>query len=285
MLGKNGRRETDSFSSSSSSSSRLDRSEYASTSRGVKVLVGGLTSIINGTARVLRGRDDTENVVPDRDVIDKDGLTPTELLEGIRDDFSVRGYLFTGEITEHLYDAACVFEDPTLRFTGLATFRYVLSCAQVSFRKSMKNGLTVITSRVFHTCTRTDGLRPRARVSRRRNLRNLQPILRALLADRRVELLSATLDERSTSVIACWRMYGELRLPWRPCIDLSGRTVFSYSAERGGRIVEYLETWDLPATEALRQLLTPSMSARTGAPTDGVPARVVSDEYDDDDDD
>ena len=67
-----------------------------------------MTSIINGTARVLRGRDDKENVVPDCDVIDKDGLTPTELLEGIRNNPAFRDELRAMDIKEE--DMGVVFK-------------------------------------------------------------------------------------------------------------------------------------------------------------------------------
>jgi hypothetical protein len=46
---------------------------------------------------------------------------------GIRADFSESSYLWTGEISEDLYDAQCRFTDPTLSFTGVDTFKRNLS--------------------------------------------------------------------------------------------------------------------------------------------------------------
>jgi hypothetical protein len=36
-----------------------------------------------------------------------------------------------------------------------------------------------------------------------------------------------------------------------------GRTRFYFSPSRGGRIVRYVETWDIPAAAALLQIVTP----------------------------
>ena len=54
-----------------------------------------------------------------------------------------------------------------------------------------------------------------------------------------------------------WRMSGDVKLPWRPRIELTGRTKFSLAPGKGGRIVDYYEQWNLPATEVLLQLLRP----------------------------
>ena len=139
-------------------------------------------------------------------------LTPSELVEGLRGDFSEKGYLFTGEISSELYDLGCYFQDPTIAFQGLETFET--------------------------------------------NLKNLQPILRALLGDDRMVILrdGPTLDEESQSVTAKWTMSGGIKLPWRPRIELDGATTFTYDPARKGRIVRYDETWEISALEALGQL-------------------------------
>ena len=50
-------------------------------------------------------------------------LTVEELARGIREDFTTREYLWTGQITPDLYDFNCQFTDPTLTFNGLSTFQ------------------------------------------------------------------------------------------------------------------------------------------------------------------
>jgi hypothetical protein len=90
-----------------------------------------------------------------------------------------------------------------------------------------------------------------------RNIANLQPWLERLLRNERCELLGLELDEGKQEVRASWLMAGDVALPWAPHVELTGRTRFRYSAERGGRVQEYLEEWDIPASEAVLQLLRP----------------------------
>lgn len=95
-----------------------------------------------------------------------------------------------------------------------------------------------------------------------KNLANLQPILSRLVRDSDVELYSCELVETSESdkVRARWRMTGNLRLPWRPRIDLEGQTTFTYKkygGDRGCLITAYQEEWGLSAGEAVMQLVTP----------------------------
>ena len=43
--------------------------------------------------------------------------------------------------------------------------------------------------------------------------------------------MSARQDDMCIAQISArWRMYGQLRLPWKPAIDLKGKTVFTVSA-------------------------------------------------------
>ena len=55
-------------------------------------------------------------------------------------------------------------------------------------------------------------------------------------------------------------MTGNLRLPWRPRIDLEGRTTFTFrdlGEGRGCLITAYNEEWELSAGEAVSQLVRP----------------------------
>ena len=102
-----------------------------------------------------------------------------------------------------------------------------------------------------------------------RNIAALTPLLDALVTRRSVQLYSCELDEPAQAVRATWRMYGEVGLPWRPAIDLTGSTVFTYDAARSNRVVDYAESWDLPASTALGQLLRPARrSDRPGVMAD-----------------
>ena len=94
-----------------------------------------------------------------------------------------------------------------------------------------------------------------------RNLKNLQPVLQRVVRDSDVELYACALSEDDPSQIrASWRMTGDLNFPWRPRIDLRGRTTFTfkdYGNDRGCLIVAYKEEWELSAGEAVAQLLRP----------------------------
>ena len=193
-------------------------SSYGGTSAPTKGLVAGLTGVVNGVFALLGGDADAAvEAAPKRGVIE-----PSALLDGVRADYEERMYLWTGEIDPNLYDDECTFTDPTLSFTGLATFQ--------------------------------------------RNLAALQPVLRFLVRSPLVELYSIEMSKATSTINATWRMYAELRLPWRPAIDLRGSTRFTYDAERaGGRITEYVESWELEAGTALMQILTPAARRKEGS--------------------
>jgi hypothetical protein len=112
------------------------------------------------------------------------------------------------------------------------------------------------------------------------NLANLQPFLQALVKAPIVDLYTINLDEEAKQVRATWRMKGDLALPWRPVIDLRGRTTFTYDESEavGGRIVDYEEAWELSAGEALMQILRPAGGAdaeAAGAEQGEPPAAAV----------
>lgn len=115
-----------------------------------------------------------------------------------------------------------------------------------------------------------------------KNLANLQPFLQALVKAPEVELYTINLDEQAKQVRATWRMKGDLALPWRPTIDLKGRTTFTYdeSEQVGGRVVDYEEAWELSAGDALMQLLRPgggSNGSSRGGGADGGRAGEIGD--------
>jgi hypothetical protein len=210
---------------------------FDTTPSPVKGLVSALTRLVNAASGRAEPRSD-----PVADT--RPPVTPAEVLEGVRGDFTERGYLWTGEISSELYDADATFTDPTLSFQGLATFE--------------------------------------------RNLAALQPVLRTVLRTREIDLLDLTEGEVGADsgeggesaesgeagfVEAAWRMGGDLNLPWQPRIELTGRTRFYYSpvrARAGGRIVRYVEAWDIPATEALLQIVRPFAWKGAAATTDNV---------------
>lgn len=155
--------------------------------------------------------------------------TAEQLLEKIRDDYVVNNYLWTGDIYLPAFDEKCRYTDPTLSFVGRDKF-----------------------------------------VS---NVQNLRPIVDFLSENGKCEsnLLDISLNQEDGYIQSRWNMVGELnRLPWKPKIDVIGRTKFWYrevegrtSATNGNdggtagfRVFFYDEEWEIPAGQALLQLVT-----------------------------
>ena len=86
---------------------------YASSSGVAKAVVGGLTQVINTLVPV-------EEREPRRRRFKS--LSVDALVEGLRSDFFEKEYLWSGKLDAELYAEECEFSDPTLSFTGLATF-------------------------------------------------------------------------------------------------------------------------------------------------------------------
>ena len=204
----------------------VERSNYKDTSSAVKNLVSGLTALVNafgesgGVERDGMTRKERREARP----LPTTPRDPNALVRDISREFTEAKYLWTGDITPEMYDLFCTFTDPTLSFVGLETFE--------------------------------------------RNLKNLQPVLRRLVRDSDVELYACELAGEDESgggggdgrVRASWRMTGNLRLPWRPRIDLEGRTTFTFrdwGEGRGCLITAYNEEWELSAGEAVSQLVRP----------------------------
>ena len=143
--------------------------------------------------------------------------SPEEFMTRIQDDYTRKNYLWTGDIDLSAFDIDCTFTDPTLSFTGTDVFV--------------------------------------------RNIQNLRPIVDTLVPAGECSsvLLDIQLDKKEGCVQTRWNMVGNLeRLPWKPRIDVIGRTRFWYKkdAQREFRVVFYDEEWEIPATNALLQLIT-----------------------------
>lgn len=144
----------------------------------------------------------------------------TELMTRIRDDYTVGNYLWTGDLDLASFEKDCRFTDPTLSFVG--TDKFV----------SNVSNLRVIVDKLI-----------------------LEP------DDCRSDLLDIFVNQKEQYVQSRWNMVGKLNaLPWKPMIDVIGRTKFWYrEVEDGGyRVYFYDECWELPAAQALLQLVTPA---------------------------
>jgi hypothetical protein len=225
---------------------RLERSEndrtstYETADASSKSIVSSLTSLVNFIMTPKTAYDEcngTERYRSSRPVycpafsfclgenagaesLPSPPACAVELMNRIRDDYTVNNYLWTGNIDLTAFEKDCRFTDPTLSFVGTDTF-----------------------------------------VS---NVQNLRPIVDSLIippAECRSDLLHITVNEKEMYVETRWNMVGELcALPWKPRIDVIGRTKFWYRKRNGSgyRIYFYDECWEIPAAQALLQLVTPA---------------------------
>lgn len=92
------------------------------------------------------------------------------------------------------------------------------------------------------------------------NVQNLRPVVDALIEEGGCEskLLDISLNEEDGYVQSRWNMVGDLTgLPWKPRIDVIGRTKFWYKKDDDHfRVFFYDEKWEMPAAKALLQLVT-----------------------------
>lgn len=94
------------------------------------------------------------------------------------------------------------------------------------------------------------------------NVGNLIPIVEFLLGDEQYSQ-SKLLEISSTEqyIETRWNMIGELnKLPWKPKVDVIGRTKFWYVKcdDEAVRVYFYDEEWEIPAGMALLQFVTPA---------------------------
>lgn len=194
-------------------------STYETSDASSRSIVSSLTGVVN---LIMGPSKDTSSEKEKQ--LSPAPASPQELLERIRDDYTVNNYLWTGDIDLAAFKEDCQFTDPTLTFTGRDKF-----------------------------------------VS---NVSNLRPIVDSLIEPGGCasNLLDISLNEEEGFVQSRWNMVGDLTgLPWKPRIDVIGRTKFWYNKEQGDasneseeavRVRFYDEEWELPAWKALLQLVT-----------------------------
>jgi Uncharacterized conserved protein (DUF2358) len=196
-----------------------DKNEYAS-----KGIVSFMTNLVNTAVEawsILFSRSpntESPTLTPTSICAVRAASPPSssqELLERIREDYTMKNYLWTGDLDlNNVFESNCRFTDPTLSFVG--TDEYV------------------------------------------KNIRNLRPILNLLtnVSDCRSDLLHIKTYDRY--VQTRWNMVGTLTgLPWQPNIDVIGQTKFWYNNDTF-QIYFYDEVWEIPASQALLQLITPA---------------------------
>ncbi|KAL7489336.1 hypothetical protein ACHAW6_014944 [Cyclotella cf. meneghiniana] len=206
---------------------RRDNS-YESSASSIKAIVSSLTSISNFFSLSSQQQQRQTPSFETR-ISAAPSRTPpntsAELLERIREDYARNNYLWTGKLDTSSFTQNCKFTDPTISFEGVD--KYV------------------------------------------RNVENLVPVVDFLLGKEptsKSELLEIRSNKEEGYIETRWNMVGELNiLPWKPRIDVIGRTKFWYQTSKDGkggkdavRVYLYDETWEIPAGLALLQLVTPA---------------------------
>ena len=94
-------------------------SRYDETGAGLKGLVSSLTSLVNSFSKGASSFSEQSKLPRP---VGEPPKSPEELLERIREDYTVNNYLWTGNIDLSSFDDQCRFTDPTLAFTGTDQF-------------------------------------------------------------------------------------------------------------------------------------------------------------------
>ena len=269
-------------SSSSSSSDDDDdvttRSNYKETSGAVKGLVSGLTAIVNAFGGSKKTDDDDEGAATRRERREARALPakprdPMALRDDIALEFTEAKYLWTGDITPEMYDLFCTFTDPTLSFAGLDTFTKNLENLQPILSRLVRDSdVELYSCRLLGEESESESESSRGEDGRGNDTSGIDASgTTGTGTGTRVDTADGDGDRDGSAgagagaggigkVQASWRMTGNLRLPWKPRIDLRGRTTFTFKDNgpaRGCLITAYQEEWELSAAEAVSQLAKP----------------------------
>jgi hypothetical protein len=194
---------------------------YDETDGASKGIVSSLTNLVNAITSNPKKSNNNSNPFYSTT---EPPTSPQQLMERIRQDYTVRNYLWTGDLDTSSFDPHCQFTDPTLSFRG--TDQFV------------------------------------------RNVQNLRPYVDALVTSCQSDLLDIHIDTERQYIQTRWNMVGTLNktpfIPWKPKIDVIGRTKFHYTTKKSNTdnliytVYFYDEEWEIPAYQALLQLVTPA---------------------------
>lgn len=232
-------------------------SSYEDTDGASKGIVSSLTNLVNLLSKMNQKIIVTTTNTIDATTTPKSSTTaeqanltsrpttpptsPQELLLRLQQDYQDYNYLWTGDLDVLCFRSDCRFTDPTLSFVGTDTFR--------------------------------------------KNTQNLVPLVEAFVEDSASTLLSIELVEgpepgsapNRRYIETRWNMVGSLTVSplffWKPKINVIGRTKFWFDKRRkegseddddnddtsySYQVYFYDEQWEIPAYQALLQLITPA---------------------------
>lgn len=84
-------------------------------------------------------------------------------------------------------------------------------------------------------------------------------LLTPFLVDPRIELkyVEVFAERKPVVLKAQWRLITEIRLPWKPCVDIDGSTLYTLNSSSNA-ICSHAESWSITGLEALVLIFTPS---------------------------
>jgi hypothetical protein len=154
-----------------------------------------------------------------------------------------KGYYITGRFNSALYCDDCVFTgpDPDLPIRGVR--KYFNAASQLfDYRTSYAILLSIrVVPSISVDSVSTNSLFMRDE---------------AAISPPPPTTTTTTVTTRE-KIVATWRMYGTIRLPWHPALpDWTGTTTY-HRDERTGLICQHEETWDISVLEAFVRTLVP----------------------------
>lgn len=200
-----------------------DISSYNDTDVASKGVVSFLTNLFrqNGstTARTMATATSTSK----RQKQSNPPTSSLELEQRIKDDYEKYNYLWTGQLDVGCFDVKCRFTDPTLTFEGIDTYE--------------------------------------------KNVQGIIPLVNRFVIENSYKSKLISIMTTKDYVETRWNMVGSINLPWKPKIDVIGRTKFWYKNNKNDDnnnnnnacvVYFYDEKWEIPAYQALLQIVTPA---------------------------
>ena len=217
---------------------------YEETDAASRGLVSSLTGLVNslssgGDGDSSSGTTTTATATTTKAQVQQEiplpPTSPEELRDRLQDDYIVNNYLWTGMLDMACFDTDCRFTDPTISFQG--TDKFV------------------------------------------ENTQNLVPLVERFVVPDSYRSLLLDIQITPDYVETRWNMVGDLAFWWKPKIDVIGRTKFWYTTtttktsaiqneeekatkdekvESLLQVYSYDEQWEIPAYQALLQLVTPA---------------------------